>query len=80
MPTVLRTGPYRFYFYSHEPNEPRHVHVDRDDLSAKFWLEPVELAVNFGFSAVELRRVQSVVESNQGTFIEAWNGYFGAEG
>ena len=49
MPTVLRRGPYRFYFYSHEPNEPMHVHIDRDDLSAKFWLEPVDLARNFGF-------------------------------
>ena len=73
-------GPYRMYFHSHEPNEPRHIHVDRDDLSAKFWLEPVALAVNFGFSAVELRRVQSVVEANQASFIEAWNGYFGIEG
>jgi hypothetical protein len=25
MPIVLRDGPYRFYFYSHEPNEPSHV-------------------------------------------------------
>ena len=55
MPTVLRTGPYRFYFYSHEPNEPPHVHVDRDDLSAKFWLRPIGLARNFGFSPKELR-------------------------
>jgi Domain of unknown function (DUF4160) len=38
MPTVLRNGAYRFYFYSHEPNEPPHIHVDRDRLSAKFWL------------------------------------------
>jgi hypothetical protein len=49
MPTVLRTGPYRFFFYSHEPGEPPHVHVDRDNQSAKFWLEPVELARNLGF-------------------------------
>jgi Domain of unknown function (DUF4160) len=55
MPTVLRSGPYRFYFYSHEPNEPPHIHVDRDDLSAKFWLGPVQLAGNFGFRAHELR-------------------------
>lgn len=39
MPNVLGSGPYRFYFYSHEPNEPAHIHVDRDDLSAKFWLQ-----------------------------------------
>lgn len=36
MPVVFRSGPYRFYFYSHEPNEPPHIHVDRDNLSAKF--------------------------------------------
>ena len=44
MPTVLRQGPYRFYFFSHEPGEPPHVHVDRGDLSIKVWLNPVTLA------------------------------------
>ena len=34
VPTVLVSGPYRMYFYSHEPNEPLHVHIDRDDSSA----------------------------------------------
>jgi hypothetical protein len=38
MPTVLRSGPYRVYFYSHESNEPAHVHIDRDQASCKFWL------------------------------------------
>lgn len=80
VPTVLRTGPYRFYFYSHEPNEPAHVHVDRDDFSAKFWLRPVALARNFGFPAVELRKVQLLVEQHQHRFLEEWNGYFGLEG
>ena len=79
MPTVLREGPYRFYFYSHEPNEPPHVHVDRDDLSAKFWLTPVSLARNLGFSAVELRRLQSMVEEHKAELLEAWHGHFGAD-
>ena len=78
MPTVLREGPCRFYFYSHEPNEPPHVHVDRDDLSAKFWLDPVSLARNFGFTARELRRLQSLVVENRDKLLEAWHGYFGA--
>ena len=43
-------GPYRIYFYSHEPNEPPHVHVDRDDQSAKFWLDPVALASSVRWS------------------------------
>jgi hypothetical protein len=65
MPTVLRSGPYRFYFYSHEPNE-----------SAKFWLEPVSLAQNLGLRPKELREVQEIVEQNQQRFVEAWNDYF----
>lgn len=40
MPTTLRTGPYRFYFYSYDCGEPRHTHVDRENMSAKFWLDP----------------------------------------
>lgn len=77
MPRILKSGPYRFYFYSHEPNEPPHIHIDRDDLSAKFWLEPVALARNFGFSARELGRLQDLVNQHQMKFLEAWHDRFG---
>ncbi|NET43331.1 DUF4160 domain-containing protein [Okeania sp. SIO2B3] len=76
MPTVLRFEAYRFYFYSHEPNEPPHIHVDRDNLSAKFWLSSVSLAKNIGFSPKELRKIQSIVEVNQQNFLEKWDEYF----
>ena len=26
--TIYREGPSRFFFYSHEPREPPHVHVE----------------------------------------------------
>jgi len=77
MPTVLRIGAYRFYFYSHEPNEPPHIHIDRDNFSAKFWLLPVALAKNIGFRAKELRKLESLVRENQTKLVEAWYGYFG---
>lgn len=80
MPTVLKTGPYRFYFYSHEPNEPPHVHVDRDSLSAKFWLNPIGLARNLGFNARELRQIEKLIGKHRAKFLEVWNGYFGAGG
>jgi len=80
MPTVLQAGPYRLYFYSHEPNEPPHVHVDRDDFSAKFWLDPVILARNLGFNARELRRIERIVTENEVDLVEAWNGHFGIGG
>ena len=78
MPTVLRKGAYRIYFYSHEPDEPPHVHVDREERSAKFWLGPVALARNLGFSSTELRRVERIVAENEDKLEEAWHGYFGS--
>jgi hypothetical protein len=80
MPTVLRWEGFRFYFYSHEPNEPAHIHVDRGASSAKFWLRPVSLARNHGYSARELRRLRDKISEEHERFEEAWNGYFGAEG
>jgi Domain of unknown function (DUF4160) len=78
MPTVLRSGPYRLYFYSHDLIRERpHVHVDRDELSAKFWLEPVALARNLGFSANELRRVERLVSEHQTMLVERWNKEYG---
>lgn len=79
MPTVLRRGPYRVYFFSHEPNEPPDVHVDRDDLSAKFWLQPLALARNFGFPPRELWRIRDLIEENRRKLLEAWHGHTGAK-
>lgn len=77
MPTVLRIAAYRFYFYSHEPNEPPHIHVDREKLSAKFWLDPVHLARNLGFAPHELHKLGDIVVEHQSKLLEEWNGYFG---
>lgn len=77
MPTVLREGRYRFYWFSHELGEPPHVHEDRDDCTAKFWLEPVCLGRNLGFPAAELRHLRKVIEKNQHSLLEAWHGHFG---
>jgi hypothetical protein len=76
MPTILRIGPYRLYFYSHEPNEPPHIHIDRGNASAKFWTEKVALAINIGFSAKELSILFRLVREHQQTLLEAWNEYF----
>jgi uncharacterized protein DUF4160 len=51
MPTALRVDPYRFFFYSGDHNELSHMHIERDDKTAKFWLEPIRLERNRGFPA-----------------------------
>jgi hypothetical protein len=76
-PSVLRSGPYRCYFYSHEPNELPHIHVDRDAFSAKFWLRPVALAYNLGYSPHELRGIERMLKEHGRELLEAWYERFG---
>ena len=75
-PTVLQSGPYRFFFFSSDRNEPTHVHVKRDDKLAKFWLTPVRMAYNFGFSQTELNRIAALVQKHEAALSEAWHEYF----
>ncbi|MGO8792196.1 MAG: DUF4160 domain-containing protein [Terriglobia bacterium] len=79
MSPVHRTGPHRICYFSHDLREPPHVHIDRERFSPKFWLQPVSLARNLGFSARESRRIQSLLEDHQTELMEAWHGNFGDE-
>lgn len=76
MPTVMRIGSYRFFFYSNEGSEPPHIHIQKHNCLAKFWLNPVQLASSTRFTAVELRRLEKMVEEHQTAFEGAWNEYF----
>ncbi len=76
MPTLLRVGPYRFFCYAGDRDEPPHVHVERDDNKAKFWLTPVRLQSNGGFSRSEMGRIQKLVEEHRDELLEGWNGFF----
>ena len=76
MPTVLRSGPYRLYFYSGDRSEPPHVHVERDDRHAKLWLAPVRIQESGGFSRIEIARVRQLVEENAAILLQAWHDHF----
>ena len=70
-------GPYWFHFYSFDCNEPMHVHVRRESNTCKFWLDPIELAANHGFSARELNEIRRYVEVHRERIIEAWHEHCG---
>ena len=76
MPTVLRIGGLRFFFYSKEGSEPPHIHVEKGDDVAKFWLESVELESSYGFSAKEINQIRKLVVEHQSTLLQAWHDYF----
>jgi len=76
-PTLLREGPYRFYFYAGDGAEPAHVHVEGDGGEAKYWLRPVALKNAWGYSARELRVIQRIIEAHRDEFQRAWDAFFG---
>ena len=80
MPTVLRADGFRVYFYSREPGEPPHVHLDRGGATAKVWLEPVAMASSAGFPARDLGDVLRLVRTHQPKLLEAWRDFFEASG
>lgn len=76
MPTVLRIGPYRFYFFSHEPGEPAHIHIDKGNATAKIWLHDITIARSAGFATHELRELLKLTTEHQQVLKEAWDAYF----
>ncbi len=76
MPTVLQSGPYRFFFYAGDREEPPHIHVERNSSVAKFWLDPVRLASSDGFRRPELGNIRRLVEENQQELLRSWDEFF----
>ena len=76
MPTILRIKGYRFFFFSLEGNEPPHIHVEQDDRTAKFWLNPINLASSYGFRSYELTEIRAIVVKYSTKFLEKWYEYF----
>ena len=77
MPTVLRIGPYRLFFVSLDRDEPPHIHVRRDNMVAKFWLDPVTLERARGFNRTELNAIGRIVEEHYESLLERWYEFFG---
>ena len=73
-------GPYWLFFYSFDCAEPMHVHVRRERNQAKFWIEPIVLAWNRGFSPRELNEIRRIIVENHARIIEAWHEHCGNDG
>jgi hypothetical protein len=76
MPTVLRVGQYRFFFYAEEGTEPPHVHIEAAEKRAKFWMAPIERVWNDGFRSGELKEIENLLQANVDFILEAWNAFF----
>ena len=76
MPTVLRVGSFRYFFYACDRDEPPHIHVECDDKIAKFWLDPIRLQNSGGFGRAEINQILKIINQHHNQFMEAWREYF----
>jgi len=76
MPTVLKLKGYRFFFFSNEGNEPIHIHVEKAEFYAKFWLDPLYVSINHGFNSKELTEISKIIEENETLIRDKWNEHF----
>jgi hypothetical protein len=52
------------------------MHVDRENMSAKFWLDPtVSLAENHGYNRKELRGIEHLAMENLEKLRNAWDSF-----
>lgn len=76
MPTVLQHGPYRFFFYAGDGGEPAHVHVERDNAEAKYWLDPIRLERSHGFRRQDINKIEKIIEKHHEQLMESWDEFF----
>lgn len=67
------TGSVPLILYSFDCNEPMHVHAERERMECKFWLNPLVLASNDGFTPRELNRIHSVIQDHEPRIRKAWD-------
>ena len=77
MPTVLRAGRFRFFFFSNEGDEPPHIHVKAAEHEAKFWLDPVSLVGNYGFRSRDRNEMEALIRQHQTELLEAGHEHLG---
>jgi hypothetical protein len=78
MPTIFRSGPYRFFFFSNEGSEPPHIHVESSGCYAKFWLNPVRFDDSQGYRAHDLEQIRRIIYAEERIFLNKWHEYFGS--
>ncbi|MDH4267462.1 MAG: DUF4160 domain-containing protein [Deltaproteobacteria bacterium] len=76
MPTVLRHKGYRFFFFSLDRPEPIHIHVEKGEKYAKFWLNPISVARSHGFRDHELREIVGIIKDHLPILEEHWHEFF----
>jgi len=75
MPTILKHSGYRFFFYVND-HLPKHIHIEKNNKTAKFNLKPLQLVKSRKFNASEIKETRKLAENNIELFKQKWNEHF----
>jgi hypothetical protein len=73
MPKLFEDSGFTFRFYAADLDEPIHVHIEKDDHAAKFWVHPIACAVDGGFSRRDLRRIRQIIAARHTEIVSKWH-------
>ncbi len=76
MPTIFIKEGFRFFFYSADFLEPKHVHVEYGEGTAKFWLSPLQLASSYRMKAHQLKKARILIAEHVALIEEKWDEFF----
>jgi hypothetical protein len=76
MPTIIILHGWRFYFYADEGHEPLHIHCQKAEMEAKFWLDSQTRAISLAFAYKmkpnDMRVVKRIIRSHFAIIESAW--------
>jgi hypothetical protein len=77
MPTILVILGWRLFFYSNEGNEPIHVHCQKGEAEAKYWLDvsgfEVIEAHSYNMSPADKRTVRKIIFEHFDYIVSQWS-------
>jgi hypothetical protein len=76
MPTVFYFNGYRFFFFSNENDEPIHIHVEKGEGAAKYWLDPIEEVYSYGLKVKQRKEIKAIIELRINELKKAWHEHF----
>jgi len=76
MPTILIIMGWRFFFYANERNEPAHIHCQKGEAEAKYWLDvdlfEVVEAHAYNMSPADKKVVRRIIFEHFDYIVSEW--------
>jgi Domain of unknown function (DUF4160) len=70
-------GPYRFFFYSFDCNEPEHIHVQRENRVCKILAHASGAGPQRWFFGARINRIRTRIALHMEMILEAWHEHCG---